>query len=214
MSTLLVHEIYRSIQGESTRAGRPCVFVRLTGCDLRCAWCDTEHAFHGGTRRAVEDIVAEALGLGEGLVLVTGGEPLLQEAVHDLLRQLLDAGREVMIETGGHRDIRGVDERVLRVVDVKTPSSGESGKVFRANFDPPRKTDEVKFVIADRADFDWSLGRIRDFRLEGRCTILFSAVSGRLAPSLLAEWLLASGIEATLQLQLHRILWPGVLREV
>jgi len=214
MSTIVVNEIFRSVQGESTHAGRPCVFVRLTACDLRCAWCDTEYAFHEGTRREVADVVEEVLAWDCELVEVTGGEPLLQPGVHELAGELLERGRTVLLETGGHRDISGVDPRVKRIVDVKTPSSGESHRNRWENFRELKEGDELKFVVQDRADFDWALDVIRGHGLEGRCPLLFSPVWGKLDPSWLADWLLASGVRARLQLQLHKILWPEVLRGV
>jgi 7-carboxy-7-deazaguanine synthase len=214
MSTIVVNEIFRSVQGESTHMGRPCVFVRLTACDLRCTWCDTEYAFYEGTRREIADVVEEVLAEDCELVELTGGEPLLQPGVHDLARELLDRGKAVMLETGGHRDISGVDPRVHRIVDVKTPSSGESHRNRWENFGVLKDGDELKFVVRDRADFDWALGVIRKHALEDRCPLLLSPVWGELEPVELADWLLASGVRARLQLQLHKILWPEVLRGV
>lgn len=214
MSQIVVNEIFRSVQGESTHAGRPCVFVRLTACDLRCSWCDTEYAFHEGTRRPVSDVVREVLALGGDLVELTGGEPLLQPGVHELARELLEHGKTVLLETGGHRDISGVDARVRRIVDVKTPSSGESRRNRWENLAELRDGDELKFVISDRADFDWALDVVRGHGLEDRIPILFSPVWGVLEPAELADWLLASGVRARLQIQLHKILWPEVLRGV
>lgn len=214
MSALVVNEIFRSLQGESTRCGRPCVFVRLTACDLRCSWCDTEYAFYEGTKREVSDILEEVLALGCDLVEITGGEPLLQADVHVLIAGLLAQGRTVMVETGGHRDIAGLDPRVIRIVDVKTPSSGESTKVRVENFAHLRPTDELKFVLRDRADFDWSLRMIEEHGLAGRCPLLFSPVHGELDPAALAGWILDSGVRVRLQLQLHKIVWPEAVRGV
>jgi 7-carboxy-7-deazaguanine synthase len=214
MSTIVVNEIFRSVQGESTHAGLPCVFVRLTACDLRCSWCDTEYAFYEGTKREVADVVAEVLAWDCDLVELTGGEPLLQPGVLDLARELLDRGKTVLLETGGHRDISGVDPRVKRIVDVKTPSSGESRRNRFENFQELKDGDELKFVVLDRADFDWSVGVIREHGLEHRCPLLFSPVWGRLEPAELAGWLLASGVRARVQLQLHKILWPEAVRGV
>jgi 7-carboxy-7-deazaguanine synthase len=214
MSTIVVNEIFRSVQGESTHAGRPCVFVRLTACDLRCSWCDTEYAFYEGTKREIADVVEEVLAWDCDLVELTGGEPLLQPGVHELARALLDRGKTVLLETGGHRDISVVDPRVKRIVDVKTPSSGESARNRFENFRELRDGDELKFVVLDRADFDWSVGVIQEHALEGRCPLLFSPVAGRLEPAELAGWLLASGVRARLQLQLHKILWPEAVRGV
>ena len=213
-NSLVINEIFRSIQGESTRSGLPCTFVRLTACDLRCSWCDTEYAFHEGTKRTVEDVVAEVERLGGGLVEITGGEPLLQKNVHSLAQSLLAAGHTVMLETGGHRDIAPVDPRVIRIVDLKAPSSGETGRMRWANLAELRATDEIKIVIADRADFDWAVETIRAHRLEGRCPILLSPVHGRLDAAELAGWLLEAGVEARVQLQLHKLLWPAALRGV
>jgi 7-carboxy-7-deazaguanine synthase len=214
MNGLVVNEIFRSIQGESTHAGRPCVFVRLTACDLRCSWCDTEYAFHEGTRRPVADIVAEVRAFGCDLVEVTGGEPLLQPNVHELLAALLDDGFTVLLETGGHRDISGVDPRVLRIVDVKTPSSGESHRVLEANFAHLKAGDELKFVIRDRTDFDFATAMIGRHDLASRCPLLLSPVHGVLAPEELAEWILEAKAPVRLQLQIHKLLWPAALRGV
>lgn len=210
----MVNEIFHSIQGESTQAGRPCVFVRLTGCDLRCSWCDTEYAFHEGTKREIADVVAEVERYDCDLVEITGGEPLLQPRVHDLVAALLDRGKAVMIETGGHRDVSNVDPRVRRIVDVKTPSSKEVARNRFANFPLLRDTDELKFVIEDRADFDWAVATIREHELEPRCPILLSPVHGRMDATTLAQWLLESGVRARVQLQLHKLLWPSALRGV
>ena len=214
MSTIVVNEIFHSIQGESTHAGRPCVFVRLTACDLRCRWCDTEYAFHEGTKRTVEDVVAEVERFRCDLVEITGGEPLLQPAVHDLIAALLGRGRTVMIETGGHRDVSKLDPRVRRIIDVKTPSSGEQDRMLWSNLDVLKDGDEVKFVVQDRADFDYAVDVIRRHRLEGKAPLLVSPVHGALEPAELARWLLESGLDARLQLQVHKILWPAAVRGV
>lgn len=214
MSGLVVNEIFHSIQGESTLAGRPCVFVRLTACDLRCSWCDTEYAFHEGVKRSVDDIVAEVRRHDCPLVEITGGEPLLQPDVHELIAALLEHGLTVMLETGGHRDISAVDSRVLRIVDVKTPSSGESHRVRVENFEHLKSGDELKFVIADRADFDWSVDMIARHDLASRCPLLFSPVHGSLPGEELADWILEAGLPVRLQLQLHKLLWPAALRGV
>ena len=211
---LTINEIFHSIQGESTLAGRPCVFVRLTACDLRCSWCDTEYAFYEGAKRDLDDVVAEVLRYDCDLVELTGGEPLLQPGVHDLAIALLDRGRTVMIETGGHRDISALDPRVRRIVDVKTPSSGEAARMHWPNLDVLREGDEVKFVIQDRADFDYAADVIRRHGLEARVPLLLSPVHGKLDAAELARWILESGIRARLQLQLHKILWPAALRGV
>ncbi|MGQ0722694.1 MAG: radical SAM protein [Candidatus Eiseniibacteriota bacterium] len=214
MSTLVINEIFHSIQGESTHAGLPCVFVRLTACDLRCSWCDTEYAFYEGTKREVGEIAGEVERYGCDLVEITGGEPLLQPNVHDLIGVLLERGKTVMIETGGHRDISPLDPRVIRIVDVKTPSSGESHRVRTENFALLRPADELKFVVKDRADFDWSVSMIERHGLAAKCPLLFSPVAGVLDPAELAGWLLGAGLRARLQLQLHKILWPEAVRGV
>ena len=213
MSGLVINEIFFSIQGESTHAGKPCVFVRLTACDLRCSWCDSEYTLYEGTKRTLDSILEEVRGYGCDLVEVTGGEPLLQKNVHELIARLLEDGKTVMIETGGHRDISVLDERVLRIVDVKTPSSGESHRVMTENFPHLRETDELKFVVKDRKDFDFSLEMIREHGLEERCPLLFSPVHG-VDPADLARWIMDSGVRARLQLQLHKILWPEAVRGV
>jgi 7-carboxy-7-deazaguanine synthase len=214
VSSIVINEIFHSLQGESTLAGRPCVFVRLTACDLRCRWCDTAYAFHEGTKREVADVVEEACRPGCDLVEVTGGEPLLQPSVHELIAGLLARGKTVMIETGGHRDITPLDPRVRRIVDVKTPSSGEQDRMHWPNLAALREGDEVKFVVADRADFDYALGVIRKHGLEGRVPLLLSPAHGTLEPAELAAWLLESGVDARLQMQLHKLLWPTILRGV
>lgn len=214
--TLLVNEIFYSIQGESSHAGRPCVFVRLTGCDLRCSWCDTEYAFYEGKKRTLEDILEEVERTPCSLVEVTGGEPLLQPGVNALFAELLARGKTVMVETGGHRDARGVDSRVHRIFDVKTPSSAETASTFEPNFESLRPGDEVKFVIQDRVDFDYAINFLdRHPCVEAAgVPLLFSPVHGKLEPLQLSEWVLASARPIRLQLQVHKILWPGVLRGV
>jgi 7-carboxy-7-deazaguanine synthase len=214
VSTLVINEIFHSIQGESTQAGRPCVFVRLTGCDLRCSWCDTEYAFYEGTKREIDEIVADVARYDCDLVEVTGGEPLLQPRVHDLIARLLEAGKTVMIETGGHRDVSKVDPRVRRIVDVKTPSSGEVERNRFENFLLLRETDELKFVVQDRTDFDFAISTIRAHDLETRCPLLLSPVHGKQDAAELAAWVLESGVRARVQLQLHKLLWPAALRGV
>jgi len=214
MKTLVVNEIFHSIQGESTLAGRACVFVRLTGCDLRCSWCDTEYAFYEGRKRPIEEILEEITGYDCDLVEVTGGEPLLQPNVHELIACLLERGKTVMIETGGHRDATSLDPRVRRILDVKTPSSGECEKTYEPNFEGLREGDEIKFVISDRVDFEWAARWIEGHPLAAQVPLLFSPVHGTLDPADLAQWMLESGTPARLQLQLHKILWPGVLRGV
>lgn len=204
---LRVNEIFYSIQGESTRAGRPCVFVRLTGCQMRCRWCDTEYAFYEGGWRTRDEILAEVAGHGCPLVEVTGGEPLLQPGCRPLLTALCDAGYEVLLETGGGLDIGHVDPRVRRIVDVKCPGSGEADSNHWPNLDRLTATDEVKFVLADEADYRWARDVIRRHRLGERCEVLVSPVHGELSGEDLAAWILADRLPVRLQLQLHKALW-------
>lgn len=206
--SLVIHEIYRSLQGESTLAGLPCAFVRLSACNLRCRWCDTPEAFTGGTRMPVADVVAQALALNTPLVEVTGGEPLLQAAVHPLMRALCDAGKTVLLETSGERDISGVDPRVRRIVDLKAPASGESHRNRWENLPHLGTHDEVKFVLADRADYEWARDVIRREALHQRAgTVLLSCVHGELHPRDLAAWVLDDALPVRVQVQLHKIIW-------
>ena len=212
--SLLVHEIYRSLQGESTFAGWPCVFVRLTACHLRCGYCDTPHAFAAGRVMTLDQVVAEALDLGDRLVEVTGGEPLLQPEVLPLLTRLAAAGRTVLLETSGALDIAPVDPRVRVILDLKTPGSGEVDANYGPNLDKLRPADEVKFVVCDRADFDWAVAQVRAHGLTDRCPVLVGPVHGRVAPAELAAWILDSGLPLRLQLQLHKLLWGPDARGV
>jgi 7-carboxy-7-deazaguanine synthase len=205
--TLLIHELYRSLQGESTFAGLPCVFIRLTACHLRCGYCDTPHAFHQGEVRTLDDVVGSALALGGPLVEVTGGEPLLQPEVHPLMTRLADAGRTVLLETSGALDISPVDPRVRIILDLKTPGSGEVGANFWPNLDRLRPTDEVKLVVCGREDFRWAEAVVRDHRLADRVPVIVSPAHGRVDPAELADWVLASGLPIRLQVQLHKVLW-------
>jgi len=211
---LKVNEIFHSIQGESTHAGRPCVFVRLTGCNLRCSWCDTAYAFHEGRPRTVDDVVGEVLGFECGLVEITGGEPLLQPEAIPLMEALLGAGCEVLVETGGHVPIEGVPVGIRRIVDVKCPGSGESARNRWENLDALRDGDEVKFVLRDREDFEWAIAVVRARDLAARVTVLFSPVHGVLEPGELARWILDSAAPVRLQVQVHKVLWPATLRGV
>ena len=204
---LKVNEIFHSIQGESTHAGRPCVFVRLTGCNLRCAWCDTEYAFYEGEDLTVEQVVERVAAYGCGLVEVTGGEPLMQAGSIDLMERLLADGYEVLLETGGSLSVRDVPLEVIKIVDFKAPSSGMAGKNRWSILDDLAPHDEVKFVIGDRADYDWARARIEEHGLVGRYTILFSPVFGKLEPRTLAGWFLQDRLQARLQLQLHKTIW-------
>ncbi len=212
---LIINEIFYSIQGESSRAGRPCVFVRLTACDLRCTWCDTAYAFHEGTKRSVEDVVAEAERYGCRLVEITGGEPLLQDDVYPLMDELLARGHTVMLETGGHRPITRVPPQVIRIVDVKCPGSGEERRNDWNNFGVLAPHDEVKFVIQDRVDYDYAVEIVQRYRLADCCAaVLFSPVHGVLEPRALSEWMLADRVPAVLQLQIHKIIWSPATRGV
>ena len=212
---LTINEIFHSIQGESTHAGRPCVFVRLTACDLRCRWCDTPYAFHEGHKMTVDEVVADVEARGCPVVEVTGGEPLLQPDVYPLMQRLLDAGKTVLIETGGHRSIAQVPPGVIRIVDVKCPGSGESEKNDWSNLAHLTATDEVKFVIADRADYDFARDVLRREQLDGKvAAVLFSPVHGELDPKQLAEWVIADRLPVRVQLQVHKYIWSPETRGV
>jgi 7-carboxy-7-deazaguanine synthase len=212
---LTVNEIFHSIQGESTHAGRPCVFVRLTACDLRCSWCDTPYAFHEGSKMTVEDVLSRVREYGCNVVEVTGGEPLLQKDVYPLMQRLLDEGRTVMLETGGHLSVDDVPQGVVRVIDVKCPGSGEAGKTHWANFERLRPTDEVKFVIADRADYEFARDVVSRYSLTTTAAaVLFSPVHGVMAARPLAEWILADRLPVRLQLQAHKYIWDPQTRGV
>ena len=208
--TIRVTEIFRSIQGESTRAGFPCAFVRLTGCSLRCVWCDTEYAFHGGNEMTVAEAVGRALDFGTRLVEVTGGEPLEQEGVYPLMDRLLAAGRTVLLETGGHVSVGRVDPRVVKIVDVKAPGSGMAGANLPENLELLQPHDELKFVVADRRDFDWSLAMVKDRGLDAGRVVTFSPAWQMLPAETLAEWVRDSGRNIRLGLQLHKLLWGDV----
>lgn len=208
--TLVVHEIYASIQGESSFAGLPCAFVRLTGCNLRCRWCDTPQAFHEGTRMPRAAVLDRALSLGTPLVEVTGGEPLLQAGTLPLLGELCDAGRTVLLETSGERDIAGVDPRVHRIVDLKAPGSGESHRNRLSNLACLTPRDEIKLVLADRADYEWARDLIRREGLDERAgAVLLSAVWGELDAEDLVRWMLEDRLPARFQLQMHKHVWGG-----
>jgi 7-carboxy-7-deazaguanine synthase len=209
-----VNEIFCSIQGESTRAGEPCVFVRLTGCNLRCVWCDTAYAFHEGREMTVEQVLDRVARHRCRLVEVTGGEPLLQADTIPLLAALVERGYDVLLETGGSLAIESVPAGVRRIIDVKCPGSGEADKNRWTNLDHVRDGDELKFVLAGREDYEWAAGQIRSRGLEGRCPLLFSPVHGELDPGELARWILEDRLPVRVQLQLHKLLWPDVLRGV
>jgi 7-carboxy-7-deazaguanine synthase len=212
---LTVNEIFHSIQGESTYAGEPCVFVRLTACDLRCSWCDTSYAFHEGRKMSVDDVLADVEQYGCGTVEVTGGEPLLQPDVYPLMSKLLEAGKRVLLETGGHRSIEGVPPGVIRIVDIKCPGSGESGKVEWANLGRLTAADQVKFVIRDRQDYEFAREIVAREHLPSRAgAVLFSPVHGVMNPRDLAEWILADRLAVRLQLQAHKYIWSPDARGV
>lgn len=212
---LTVNEIFHSVQGESTYAGRPCVFVRLTACDLRCSWCDTPYAFHEGRKRSLEDVLKEVEGYECPLVEVTGGEPLLQEAVYPLMESLVAMGKTVLLETGGHRSTARVPADVVTILDVKCPGSGESDRNCWDNLANVRPHDEVKFVVKDRADYEYARDVIAQRALVGRvAAIHFSPVHGVLDPKTLSEWVLADRLPVRVQLQLHKYIWSPDTRGV
>jgi 7-carboxy-7-deazaguanine synthase len=212
---LTINEIFYSIQGEATRAGEPCVFVRLTACDLRCSWCDTPYAFYEGRKRTLEEVLAEVERHACRLVEITGGEPLLQEDVYPLMQTLLDRGYEVMLETGGHRSIARVPPAVIKIVDVKCPGSGEAAKNDWSNLSALAAHDEVKFVIKDRADYEYARDILREHDLARRVrAVLMSPVHDVLDPRTLSEWILADHLPVRLQLQLHKFIWSPTTRGV
>jgi 7-carboxy-7-deazaguanine synthase len=215
MASLQIREIYRSVQGESSFAGWPCVFVRTVGCDLRCVYCDEVHAFGGGTSMTVEEILTRIqTWRSTRLVELTGGEPLLQRDLPELVRRLLDEDYQVLMETGGHRDISVVDSRVHVILDVKTPGSGMQHRNDPENLDRLRDGDEVKFVLCDRADYEWSREIVRSHDLERRFPVHFSPVHPDLDPRDLAKWLLDDDLRVRLNLQLHKYIWGGDARGV
>jgi 7-carboxy-7-deazaguanine synthase len=212
---LTINEIFHSIQGESTYAGRPCVFVRLTACDLRCSWCDTPYAFHEGHKQPLETVLAEVDRFGCDLVEVTGGEPLLQDEVYPLMDALLERGRTVLLETGGHRSTARVPAGVVTILDVKCPGSGESAKNDWTNLDRLRPHDEVKFVIKDRADYEYARDIIAKHQLANRAAAIhLSPVHGVMNPRTLSEWVLADNLPVRVQLQLHKYIWDPATRGV
>jgi 7-carboxy-7-deazaguanine synthase len=212
---LTVNEIFHSIQGESTRAGDRCVFVRLTACDLRCTWCDTPYAFHEGRKMSIDEVLSIVEGYGCPLVEITGGEPLLQEGVYELMDRLLEAGHTVLLETGGHRPIDRVPAAVVKIVDVKCPGSGEAEKNCWSNLDRLAAHDEVKFVVLDRADYEFARDVLTRTQLPSRAAaILFSPVHGQLDPKTLSEWVIADRLPVRVQLQLHKLIWSPTTRGV
>jgi 7-carboxy-7-deazaguanine synthase len=213
--TLTINEIYHSIQGESTWVGRPCVFVRLTFCDLRCNYCDTEFAFYEGKKQTPQDIVDTVSAFRCPLVEITGGEPLLQKNVLPLMSILCDTGYTVLLETSGAHDISKVDSRVHRIMDLKTPGSGEVDKNLLSNLDLLTLRDEVKFVMGSREDYEWSRDKVQQYDLFSRChAVLFSPIFGRIDPRQIVEWILADKLDVRFQLQMHKFIWNPTQRGV
>jgi 7-carboxy-7-deazaguanine synthase len=212
---LTINEIFHSIQGESTFAGRPCVFVRLTACDLRCRWCDTPYAFHEGRKMSVDEVIADVEARGCQTVEVTGGEPLLQADVYPLMQRLIGSGKTVLIETGGHRSIANVPAGVIRIVDIKCPGSGEAEKNDWTNLAHLNRQDEVKFVIADRRDYEYACDIVHRENLPAHVNaVLFSPVHGELDPKQLSEWVIADRLDVRVQLQVHKYIWTPETRGV
>jgi 7-carboxy-7-deazaguanine synthase len=213
--TITVNEIYHSIQGESTWAGWPCTFVRLAFCDLRCNYCDTAYAFYEGKKVTLKEIVDRVASFGCKLVEITGGEPLLQKNVLPLMSTLCDAGYTVLLETSGAHDISLVDARVHRIMDLKTPGSGEVEKNLRSNIDNLTRCDEVKLVIGSREDYEWAREKVQRFDLSARChAVLFSPIWGRIDPRQIVEWILADKLDVRFQLQMHKFIWSPTQRGV
>jgi 7-carboxy-7-deazaguanine synthase len=212
--TLIINEIFFSIQGESSRIGLPCVFVRLTSCDLRCAWCDTAYAFNEGVEMGIDVILKQVNEYKCKLVEITGGEPLFQDNVHTLMKRLCDENYDVMIETGGHRDISGIDPRVKRIMDIKCPGSLMEKRNRWENIDALTSRDEVKFVIADEIDYTWAKEVMRKYNLTARCTVLLSPVFGNIENRTLAEWILRDHLQVQFQLQIHKYIWDPATRGV
>jgi len=209
-----VTEIFHSIQGESSFAGQPCVFVRLTGCPLRCGWCDTDYSFNGGEEHPMEEVLARIRAHGCPLVEVTGGEPLHQPEAFRLIERLCADGFEVLIETSGAVDISPADRRAHVIMDIKCPGSGMTDRMHWENINRLTSKDEAKFVIKDRADYEWACSILKRYELEQRCTVLFGPVFGELEPRLLAEWILADRLPVRFQLQLHKYVWDPNMRGV
>lgn len=204
---LKVNEIYYSVQGESSKAGLPCVFIRLTYCNLRCSYCDTEYAFYEGEEKTIEEIIREVLKYKCNLVEITGGEPLVQNESLELMKKLCDEGFEVMIETGGSLPVKEIDKRVMIIMDLKCPSSKMMKKNLYENIEFLKKTDEIKFVIGNREDYNWSREIIAKYNLNEKCSILFSVVFGQLEPVQLVNWILEDRLNVRYQLQMHKIIW-------
>ncbi len=215
MSFLTINEIYQSVQGESTWAGLPCVFVRLTACNLRCSYCDTEYAFYEGQKKSLDEVYKSVLDYKCPLVEITGGEPLLQKNIHVLMTRLCDAGKAVLIETGGSLDISGIDSRVHIIMDLKCPSSGESAKNLYSNIGYLKKKDELKFVIGSEEDYCWAREQIARYDLSTRAgAVLFSPVFGKIEPKQIVEWILADKLPVRFQLQMHKFIWSPSQKSV
>jgi 7-carboxy-7-deazaguanine synthase len=215
MARVRVNEIFHSIQGESTWAGTPCVFVRLTGCNLRCTWCDTAYAFYEGAQMDITTVIDQVRGYGCKLVEITGGEPMLQKGVHALVEALIKEEFQVLIENSGERDISALDPRVIRIMDLKCPDSGEAGRNRWTNIEHLHPRDEVKFVIASRRDYTWARDVIREYRLADRVNaILLSPAFSTIEPSALADWILEDRLPARMQLQMHKYIWEPATRGV
>ncbi len=209
-----ITEIFYSIQGESTFSGLPCVFIRTTGCNLRCTWCDTEYSFYGGVEMTLDEIAAKVETFGCRLVELTGGEPMLQKDIYALSARLLARGYTVLLETGGSLDLSQLDARVIKIMDLKCPGSGEAEKNYWPNLEVLQPHDQIKFVIKDRRDYEWSLEKMREHRLAERFPILFSPVFNVMNYRTLAEWMLADRVPARFQVQLHKYIWPPEMRGV
>ncbi len=211
---LKVNEIYNSIQGESSKAGLPCVFVRLTYCNLRCVYCDTSYAFYDGKDYSIDEIIKEVKKFGCNLVEITGGEPLVQDETSELMGRLCDEGYQVMLETGGSLPIEKIDDRVIIIMDLKCPSSGMSKKNYYENINYLKSIDEVKFVIGNREDYEWSKEILSKYKLTGKCIVLFSVVFGQLEPHTLVSWILEDKLNVRFQLQMHKFIWDPAAKGV
>jgi len=209
-----INEIFKSIQGESSFAGLPTLFVRLTGCNLRCQWCDTKYAYDEAVDLTVDEVIGRVNAFGLQFVQITGGEPLLQGDVYELMDRLLISGYKVSLETNGSMDLSSVDTRVVKIIDIKCPSSGESGQMYFNNLNYLLKSDEIKFVIKDRDDYNWAKGIIDRYNLIERCNILISPVYGEIEPREMAEWILEDNLNVRLQIQLHKLIWHPEMRGV
>lgn len=214
MGTVKVCEIFTSIQGESSYAGVPCTFIRTTGCNLRCSYCDTVYAYDEGTELSEDEIIDKIRAIGLKTVEITGGEPLLQEGVFPIIKRLIDSGYSVLIETNGSQDIKGIDTRAIIILDIKTPCSGMSDTLMLSNLDLLKPEDEVKFVITNREDYGWAKNFIEEHSLMGRCKVLFSPAFGMLDPRSLSRWIIDDRLDVRLNLQLHKYIYGHDVRSV